>query len=168
MHFSGELGELGRWAYCFFKGGTRGGKKIIKRYLSIKEKLLFGKAFCFVLFSLKYNGKLTRYRSLVLPSKMEAQKQGTCHIKCVRPRFSKRMFSQGALQVLQELDLHLFVLPCFLLGHRKGFVFFLFIPLSSSFWFCFSILIFTPILQTPFIFYESLKHSSKWWVYKCM
>ena len=102
----------GQMSFLCFKGGTRGGKKIIKRYLSIKEKLLFGKAFFFFFFSLKYNGKLTRYWSLVLPSKMEAQKQGTCHIKCVRPRFSKRMFSQGALQVFQELDLHLFLLPC--------------------------------------------------------
>ena len=41
--------RAGRMSLLFFKGGTRGGKKkttTLKRYLSIKEKLLFGKV-CF-------------------------------------------------------------------------------------------------------------------------
>ena len=77
--------RAGQRSLLFFKSGTRGEKKkkTWKRYLTIKEKLLFCKVIFFL--SLKYNGKLTRYWSLVLPSKMEAQKQGTCHIKCVRP-----------------------------------------------------------------------------------
>lgn len=141
----------GQMSLLFFKGGTRGEKKI-RRYLSIKEKLLFGKVFFF--FSLKYNGKLTRYWSLVSSSKMEAQKQETCHIKCVRPKFSKRMFSQGALQVSQELDLHLFLLPCAIFSWATETVLFSFFlsPLPPLSDFLFPFLFFPPFYKRLLFF----------------